>query len=86
MDNQNENMEELQVRSFDASLKELEELVVRLESGRLTLEESMAAYEKGVRLVNFCSERLTSAEKKIEQLKKKSDGELTWSDYNPEEK
>lgn len=75
-----------QARNFDTSLKELEELVARLESGRLTLEESISAYEKGVKLVKFCTERLSAAEKKIELLKENPGQESpAWENYNPEE-
>ncbi|MBO7741509.1 MAG: exodeoxyribonuclease VII small subunit [Victivallales bacterium] len=85
MENQ-ESQETLQARGFDASLKELEELVARLESGRLTLEESMEAYEKGVKLVKFCNQRLQAAERKVELLNTENPEENPeWKEYKMED-
>jgi exodeoxyribonuclease VII small subunit len=85
MENQ-ESQETLQARGFDASLKELEELVARLESGRLTLEESMEAYEKGVKLVKFCNQRLQAAERKVELLNTETPEENPeWKEYKMED-
>ena len=64
--------------SFETALARLEEIVDKLESGKLTLEESMACFEEGARLQKFCSEKLAAAEKKIELLVQKADGALAW--------
>jgi len=61
--------------SFEEALAELEEITRALESGELTLDESVEAYEKGMELKKICYEMLASAEKKLEYLEKK-DGEL----------
>ncbi|HEY2988442.1 MAG TPA: exodeoxyribonuclease VII small subunit [Candidatus Binatia bacterium] len=63
-------------KKFEACLDELEKLVERLESGELSLEESLAAFEEGVRLVKFCNQKLNEVEKKIELLVKDKDGKL----------
>jgi exodeoxyribonuclease VII small subunit len=63
-------------KKFEACLDDLEKLVERLESGELSLEESLAAFEEGVRLVKFCNQKLTEVEKKIELLVKDKDGKL----------
>jgi exodeoxyribonuclease VII small subunit len=60
---------------FEAALKQLEELVQRLEKGELSLEESLAYYENGVRLARLCHAKLEEAEGKIELLLKDSRGE-----------
>ncbi|MCE9599720.1 MAG: exodeoxyribonuclease VII small subunit [Spirochaetia bacterium] len=60
---------------FEEALAELEELTRSLESGELTLDQSVEAYEKGMELKKQCYEMLASAEKKLEYLEKK-DGEL----------
>lgn len=62
---------------FEASLKKLEEIVKRLETGSLTLEESLKAFEEGVKLSAFCSSRLDDAERRVEILLKQKDGSLT---------
>ncbi len=59
---------------FEEALARLEELVRRLESGDLTLDESMRCYEEGMRLTRYCYERLDQAERQIEQLIEREDG------------
>ena len=63
-------------KKFEEALKELEKVVERLESGELSLEESLAAFESGVSLVKYCSQKLTDVEKKIEVLVKDKEGKL----------
>ena len=54
--------------SFEEALTELEALVERMESGDLTLEESLAAFEQGIALTRHCQEALQAAEQKVEIL------------------
>lgn len=54
--------------SFEAAMAELEELVARLEQGELGLEESLALFERGVRLARQCEQVLEQAEQKVELL------------------
>jgi exodeoxyribonuclease VII small subunit len=56
------------VKDFEAALGELEGIVKKLEEGDLTLEASLALYERGVELSRFCHARLADAEKRIEVL------------------
>lgn len=67
----NENSIDL---SFEEALKELETVVAKLEAGDLTLEESLAFYERGQKLAAFCNQKLDSATLRVEQLT--SDGEI----------
>jgi exodeoxyribonuclease VII small subunit len=53
---------------FEAALEELEQLVDRLERGELPLEESLAAFERGMGLVGSLSERLADIEQRVEAL------------------
>lgn len=55
-------------KTFETSLKELEEIVQQLESEDLPLEKAMALFEKGTSLSKVCSSTLEEAEKKIETL------------------
>jgi exodeoxyribonuclease VII small subunit len=57
---------------FEAAMRDLEELVERLETGDLPLEESLAAFERGVLLTRSCQTALKEAEQKVEILLKKS--------------
>jgi Exodeoxyribonuclease VII small subunit (EC 3.1.11.6) len=61
-------------KKFEEALKELEEIVRKMESGDLTLEESLKSFEEGVRLSRFCSKRLDEAERRIEVLLKNEEG------------
>ncbi|MGH7769851.1 MAG: exodeoxyribonuclease VII small subunit [Candidatus Binatia bacterium] len=67
---------EQEKKKFEEAIEELEKVVERLESGELSLEDSLAAFEEGVGLVKFCNQRLTEVEKKIELLVKDKDGKL----------
>ncbi|MGA1863580.1 MAG: exodeoxyribonuclease VII small subunit [bacterium] len=61
--------------SFEKALKQLEEIVHKLESGDLGLEDSLELFEEGIKLSRFCSKKLELAEKKIEMLTKDEKGE-----------
>ena len=54
--------------SFEKSLEKLEELVEKIESGELNLEEMIKSFEEGSKLVEKCSEKLNQVEQKIEKL------------------
>lgn len=60
------------VPDFEVAMKDLEELVDRLERGDLPLEESLAAFERGVVLTRACQTALKEAEQKVEILLKKA--------------
>ncbi|MCX8049927.1 MAG: exodeoxyribonuclease VII small subunit [Methylohalobius sp.] len=53
---------------FEAQLKELEQIVERLEQGDISLEESLKLFEKGVQLARTCEQMLQQAEQKIQIL------------------
>ena len=61
---------------FEEALAELEELVQRLEKGELPLEESLAAFERGVNLVRLLTQRLAEVEQRVEVLLKTEAGRL----------
>jgi len=63
------------VPSFEDALKQLEEIVQRLEKGELALEESLRLYEEGIRLSRLCHGQLEQAEGRIEVLLKDARGE-----------
>jgi exodeoxyribonuclease VII small subunit len=63
-------------KKFESALEDLEQVVEQLESGELSLEDSLAAFEKGVGLVKFCNQKLNEVEKKIELLVKDKEGKL----------
>lgn len=61
-------------KNFEASLKDLEKIVRRLEEGDLPLEDSLKLFEDGVRLSRECQERLNQAERRIEILLQDENG------------
>jgi len=69
---------------FETALRDLEELVERLEQGDLPLEESLAAFERGVALTRSCQTALKEAEQKVEILLKKA-GVNAAEDFDPDE-
>ena len=71
---------------FEEALRQLEEIVSKLEGGELSLEESMKAFEQGTKLCKLCNTKLTEAEKKIEQLSKITENEGQWTEVDPPEK
>jgi exodeoxyribonuclease VII small subunit len=60
---------------FEQSLTDLQTLVERLENGELSLEDSLTAFEQGIRLTRDCQAALTQAEQKVQILMER-DGEL----------
>ncbi len=62
--------------TFEQALGKLEQIVEQIESGEIGLEESIARYEEGTRLIKQCRGILDAAEKKIELLAKADDGGL----------
>ena len=65
---------------FEQSLGALQTLVERLESGDLSLEESLSAFEQGVTLTRECQQALTQAEQKVSQLLEQ-DGQLVTAPF-----
>ncbi|RLB40465.1 MAG: exodeoxyribonuclease VII small subunit [Deltaproteobacteria bacterium] len=59
---------------FEDAMSRLEEIVQSLESGELSLEDSIKAFEEGIKLAKFCSQKLEEAEKKVTMLIKQSNG------------
>ena len=62
---------------FEKAFAELEQIVKRLESEELPLDESLELFEKGIRLSRFCNAKLEEVEKKIELILADSKGQPT---------
>jgi len=70
---------------FEDNLARLEKIVEEMEAGDLTLDESLARYEEGVKALKRCYELLRDAEKKVEILLKGEDGALKAEPFEPAE-
>lgn len=66
--------------NFEQALEELENLVEQMEDGELSLEESLAAFEKGVRIARECQEALKLAEQRVQVLLQQN-GEEKLADF-----
>lgn len=67
-----------QPASYEAALQELEQLVAKLESGQLPLDQLLGGYQRGAQLLAFCRDKLSAVENQIKVL---DAGELKpWSD------
>ena len=56
--------------SFEAALAELEAIVARMEGGQLPLKDSLAAYQRGAQLLQFCQNALKDAQQQVQVLEK----------------
>ena len=65
---------EIAALPFEKALAQLEEIVSKLESGKVDLEKSIAIYEKGQALKEHCEKQLKDAEARIEKITLKPDG------------
>lgn len=53
---------------FEEALEKLEEIVKKMEAGNLTLDESLKAFEEGIKLVRICTKKLDEAERRVDLL------------------
>lgn len=61
-----------EIKDFETAVNRLEEITEQLESGEVTLEESMALYTEGMEIAAFCNKKLAEAEKKIKVIKEQN--------------
>jgi exodeoxyribonuclease VII small subunit len=71
--------------SFEEQLKGLEAIVARLESGDLSLEDSVRLFEEGMKLSDACKKELEGAEGKIQMLVEKRGGGMKMVDFEGRE-
>ena len=69
--------------SFEQAIEQLQGIVKKLESGDISLEDSLKQFEEGVRLSRFCQSTLTNAEKKIEILVQSKNDDASLKPFDP---
>ncbi|OPY92253.1 MAG: Exodeoxyribonuclease 7 small subunit [Syntrophaceae bacterium PtaU1.Bin231] len=69
---------------FEDALAKLEEIVKKMESGDLSLEDSLKSFEEGIRLVRVCSRKLDEAQRRVELLLQE-EGETVAKPYREED-
>ena len=70
---------------FEDALGKLEEILKRMEAGDMTLEESLKAFEEGIKLARICTGKLDEAERRVDVLLKQ-DGALVTESFAGEER
>jgi exodeoxyribonuclease VII small subunit len=68
--------------TFEKALADLEQIVAKLEKGGISLNESLALFEKGVKMARFLRGELDKAERKVEILLKDDKGNLKAEDFD----
>lgn len=69
-------------KNFELSMEQLEKIVSDLESGDLSLEDSIKKFEEGIKLSKMCSKMLDETEKKILMLVQDNDGNVSEVPFN----
>ena len=77
--------DELKELSCEEALLKLENIVRELEGGRIKLDDAVSAYEKAVKLKQFCEQKLKAAQLKIEKIEIAPDGSMTTAPLPPME-
>ncbi|MBU0482321.1 MAG: exodeoxyribonuclease VII small subunit [Proteobacteria bacterium] len=74
-------------KNFEESLTRLEQITEELESGDLSLEESLKRFDEGIKLTEYCNRKLSEARTRVNVLLKKNDGfsEEPFPGFDPEE-
>jgi exodeoxyribonuclease VII small subunit len=70
---------------FEEALEKLEAIVRRMEAGEMSLEESLKAFEEGIKLSRLCAKRLDEADRRVALLLKEEGGELVTKPFAGEE-
>lgn len=63
--------------TFEEAMIALDNAVSKLESGALSLDESLATFEEAVKLIKVCNEKISSAEQKVKMLIENADGSVS---------
>lgn len=69
-------------KNFELSIEQLEKIVTELESGDLSLEDSIKKFEEGIKLSRQCSKMLDETEQKIMMLVKDNNGQVTEAPFH----
>jgi len=73
------------MKSFEDSMNELREIVDKLQSGNLPLEQSIKLFQEGTKLIALSHKKLDEIQKKVKILTEDENGELTTKDFDTED-
>ena len=68
---------------FEDAMKKLDDIVKKLETGGINLDESLLLFEEAVKLIRLCNEKLDFAEQKVKILTESQDGSVTDTPFLP---
>ena len=68
---------------FEDAIGRIEEIIKKLETGEIPLEESLKLFEEGMNLINFCQKKLNEVEQKVEILIKNEGGQIETRPFDP---
>ncbi|MHA1550271.1 MAG: exodeoxyribonuclease VII small subunit [Alphaproteobacteria bacterium] len=80
-----EEIVELNKLTFEEAMTQLEQVIQKMDSAEVKLEDSVALYERGIALKKVCEDKLKSARLKIEKITLSPDGKAKTEPFNPEE-
>ena len=69
--------------TFEEAVARLEQIVRSMEEGKLSLDDSLKAFEEGIALVRFCNGKLDAAEQRVRILLTGEDGAMTTAPFRP---
>jgi len=72
-------------QTFESAMNELSLIVSQLQSGELTLDGSLSAFEKAVGLIQYCNDTLNKAKQKVRILTEQKDGTVTDAPFIPDD-
>ncbi|MCF7806002.1 MAG: exodeoxyribonuclease VII small subunit [Candidatus Marinimicrobia bacterium] len=75
---------EFEQDSLESALERLEEIVARMDSEDVELEESIELFQEGMQLTKFCRAQISEAEQKVQQVVEDADGNLTLEEFDDE--
>jgi exodeoxyribonuclease VII small subunit len=84
IDKKKKSDDEIAKLNFEQAMASLQEIVEKVETGQIGLEEAISQYENGCKLIRHCKQILEKAERKIEVLSKGLDGELAGQPFEAE--
>lgn len=72
------------MKSFEKSLEQLRDIIEKLESGNLPLEDSIKLFQEGTKLIEYSHKKLSEIQKKVEILTEDKDGALKTENFETE--
>ncbi len=75
-------MAEKKKMTIEESIARLEQIVAEMENDKLPLDKSLKLYEEGIKIVSKCSGELETVKRRIQILRRNSDGEIELADVN----